>query len=106
MHIHRPAYAGPGNRVPAVVFVPGGTGFGSSFDATGLPDDIASDGFAFLHFDPDGRGQRGAYPENYDGYVPPGRDARLPAVSRIGITWIRAGWASTRVCTVSRWGRA
>ena len=68
-HIHRPAYAGPGNRVPGVVFVPGGTGFGSAFDATGLPDDIASDGFAFLHFDPDGRGQSGAYPENYDGYV-------------------------------------
>jgi hypothetical protein len=69
VHIHRPAYAGPGNRVPGVVFVPGGTGYGSSFDATALPDDIASDGFAFLHFDPDGRGQSGAYPENYDGYV-------------------------------------
>ncbi len=69
MHIHRPAYAGPGYRVPGVVFVPGGTGFGSAFDTTGLPDDIASDGFAFLHFDPDGRGQSGAYPENYGGYV-------------------------------------
>ena len=69
VHIHRPANAGPANRVPGVVFVPGGTGFGSSFDATALPDDIASDGFAFLHFDPDGRGRSGAYPENYDGYV-------------------------------------
>jgi hypothetical protein len=69
VHIHRPAYAGSGNRVPGVVFVPGGTGFGSSYDTNGLPDDIASDGFAFLHFDPDGRGQSSAYPENYDGYV-------------------------------------
>jgi hypothetical protein len=69
VHIHRPAYAGPGNRVPGVVFVPGGIGFGSSQDTTGLADDIASDGFAFLHFDPDGRGLSGTYPENYDGYV-------------------------------------
>jgi hypothetical protein len=69
VHIHRPAYAGPSNRVPGVVFVPGGTGFGSAFDTTGLPDEIASDGFAFLHFDPDGRGQSGAYPEDYDGHV-------------------------------------
>ncbi len=71
VHIHRPAYAGPGNRVPGVVFAPGGTGFGSAFDADsfGMPDNIASDGFAFMHFDPDGRGKSGAYPENYDGYV-------------------------------------
>jgi len=69
VHIHRPAYAGPGNRVPGVVFVPGGTGYGSSHDATALPDNIASDGFAFLHFDPDGRGRSGAYPEDYGGYV-------------------------------------
>jgi hypothetical protein len=69
VHIHRPAYAGPGSRVPGVVFVPGGIGFGSEFDTTGLPDYVASDGFAFLHFDPDGRGRSGAYPENYDGYV-------------------------------------
>jgi hypothetical protein len=69
VHVHRPAYAGPANRVPGVVFVPGGTEFGSEFDTTGLPDEIASDGFAFLHFDPDGRGRSGAYPENYDGHV-------------------------------------
>jgi len=69
VHVHRPAYAGPNNRVPGLVFVPGGTGFGSAFDATGLPDFVAADGFAFLHFDPDGRGRSGAYPENYDGYV-------------------------------------
>jgi hypothetical protein len=68
-HIHRPAYAGPENRVPGVVFVPGGVGFGSSYDLAGTPDNIASDGFAFLHFDPDGRGRSSAYPENYDGHV-------------------------------------
>ncbi|HTW90332.1 MAG TPA: hypothetical protein VMH22_01305 [bacterium] len=69
VHIHRPAYAEAGNPVPGVVFVPGRTGFGSSLDSTTVPDDIASDGFAFLHFDPDGRGRSGAYPENYDGFV-------------------------------------
>jgi hypothetical protein len=69
VHIHRPAYAGPANRVPGVVIVPGGTGFGSEFDTTGLPGEIASDGFALLHFDPDGRGRSGAYPEDYDGLV-------------------------------------
>jgi len=69
VHIHRPANAGPGNRVPGVVFVPGETGFGSQLDSFTTPNDIASDGFAFLHFDPDGRGLSGAYPENYGGYV-------------------------------------
>jgi len=69
VHIHRPANAGPGNRVPGVVFVPGETGFGSQLDSFTTPNDIASDGFAFLHFDPDGRGRSSAYPENYDGYV-------------------------------------
>jgi hypothetical protein len=69
VHIHRPANAGPANPVPGVVFVPGGTGFGSAFDSTGLPNDIASDGFAFLHFDPDGRGRSGAFPEDWDGHV-------------------------------------
>jgi len=69
VHIHRPVNAGPGNRVPGVVFVPGGNGYGSQLDSTTTPDDIASDGFAFLHFDPDGRGRSSAYPENYDGHV-------------------------------------
>jgi hypothetical protein len=69
VHIHRPAYAGPTDRVPGVIFAPGGNGFGSQLDSAGLPDNIASDGFAFLHFDPDGRGQSGSYPENYGGYV-------------------------------------
>jgi len=69
VHVHRPAYADSSLRVPGVVFVPGGTGFGSSYDTTGLPDAIASDGFTFLHFDPDGRGLSDSCPENYDGYL-------------------------------------
>jgi hypothetical protein len=69
VHIHRPANAGPDNRVPGVVFVPGGTGYGSQLDSDSTPGDIASDGFAFLHFDPDGRGRSSAYREDYDGYV-------------------------------------
>ncbi len=69
VQVHRPANAGPGNRVPGAVFVPGGTGFGSSLDTTCLPEVIASDGFAFLHFDPDGRGRSSACPEDYNGYV-------------------------------------
>jgi len=67
--IHRPAYAGSDNRVPGVILVPGGTGYGSSYDTTSLPDDLASDGFAFMHFDPSGRGKSTSYPENYDGYI-------------------------------------
>jgi hypothetical protein len=69
VHVHRPAYAGPDNRVPGVVFVPSGTGYGSQLDSTTMPNDIASDGFAFMHFDPDGRGRSTAYPEDYDGHV-------------------------------------
>jgi hypothetical protein len=68
-HIHRPEYSGPLCRVPGVVLVPGGNGFGSAYDVTGLADDIASDGFAVLHFDPDGRGLSGHWPEDYDGFV-------------------------------------
>ena len=67
--IHRPANAGPGHLVPGVIFVPGGKGFGSLLDSTTTPDDIASEGFAFMHFDPDGRGKSNAYPEDYDGHV-------------------------------------
>jgi hypothetical protein len=69
VNIHRPANAGPSNRVPGVILVPSKDGSGSTYDQSTTPDDIASDGFAFLHFDPDGRGRSGAYPENYDGYV-------------------------------------
>jgi hypothetical protein len=71
VHIHRPAYAEPSHRVPGVIFVPGGVACGSWLDliSPSMPDDIASEGFAFLHFDPDGRGLSNPCPENYDGYV-------------------------------------
>jgi hypothetical protein len=67
VHIHRPAGAGPANKVPAVVLVPDLSSAGTTFDADTLADDIASDGFAVLHFDADGRGRSGGA-EDYDGY--------------------------------------
>jgi len=69
VHIHRPEYAGPGRPVPGVVLVPGGNGAGRQYDSTGLADNIATDGFAVLHFDPDGRGLSGTFPEDYCGHV-------------------------------------
>jgi hypothetical protein len=68
VHIHRPATAGPANLVPAVVLVPDLSSPGTVFDDTTLADHIASDGFAVLHFDADGRG-RSSGTEDYNGYV-------------------------------------
>lgn len=64
-HIHRPVADG---KYPGVVMVPGGLNPGSSFD-TGTEvtaDDVASLGFAVLHYDPSGRG-RTAGEEDYWG---------------------------------------
>jgi hypothetical protein len=69
VHIHRPAYARPEFPVPGVVLVPGGNGVGTSYDDNALADNLANDGFAVLHFDPDGRGLSGSYPENYAGFI-------------------------------------
>ncbi len=69
VHIHRPECASATNRVPGVVLVPGGNGWGCQYDTSGLADNIADDGFAVLHFDPDGRGLSDSFPENYCGYV-------------------------------------
>jgi hypothetical protein len=68
VHIHRPTSAGPSAQVPAVVLVPDLSNAGTVFDADTLADDIASDGFAVLHFDADGRGRSGGI-EDYDGYT-------------------------------------
>jgi hypothetical protein len=68
VHIHRPATAGPANLVPAVVLVPDLSSPGTIFDDTTLADHIASDGFAVLHFDAEGRG-RSSGTEDYNGYV-------------------------------------
>jgi hypothetical protein len=69
VHVHRPAYAAAGNRLPAVILVPGLTDPGTVFDEDGFADDIANDGFVVMHFDPEGRGKTGTFPENYCGYV-------------------------------------
>jgi hypothetical protein len=66
VHIHRPAEAGPAAQVPGVVLVPDLSSAGTTFE--GFADSIASDGFAVLHFDADGRGRSGGA-EDYDGYV-------------------------------------
>jgi len=68
VHIHRPASAGPGNTVPAVVLIPKESYAGTVMDQNGLANQIASDGFAVLHFDAEGRGQSSGT-EDYNGYV-------------------------------------
>jgi hypothetical protein len=65
VHIHRPAGAGPAAQVPGVVLVPDLSSAGTTFDS--LADFIATEGFAVLHFDADGRGRSGGT-EDYDGY--------------------------------------
>jgi hypothetical protein len=55
--------------VPAVILVPDGLCAGSVCDTNGLADLIAADGFAALHFDPEGRGSSDTFPEDYNGAV-------------------------------------
>ncbi len=57
-HVHTPALPG---IYPGVVFVPGGSCAGTVYDkGSGLmADDVASLGFAVLHYDPSGRGKTG-----------------------------------------------
>ncbi|UCG43297.1 MAG: PQQ-binding-like beta-propeller repeat protein [candidate division WOR-3 bacterium] len=69
VHVHRPAYASPDNPLPAVILVPGLTNPGTVFDQNRFADNIASDGFVVMHFDPEGRGRTGAFPEDYGGHV-------------------------------------
>ena len=68
-HIHRPAWASDANPVPGVILVPDSNRAGAMFDVSGLADNLARDGFAVLHFDPDGRGRSTPFPENYGGYT-------------------------------------
>jgi len=67
VHIHRPASAGPDNKVPAVVLIPRESNAGTQMDQNGLADRVASDGFAALHFDAEGRGLSSGT-EDYNGY--------------------------------------
>ena len=69
VHIHRPVNAGPSSPVPAVVLVPDESSAGTVFDDNGLAASIASDGFAVLHFDADGRGRSRHGSEDYDGTI-------------------------------------
>jgi alpha/beta superfamily hydrolase len=68
VHIHRPATSGPDHRIPAVILVPDEARAGTTFDESQLTDHIASDGFAVLHFDAEGRGRSNGT-EDYNGYV-------------------------------------
>jgi hypothetical protein len=66
VHIHRAAASSPARRVPAVVLVPDELFAGTSFDLGQFADHLASDGFAVLHFDAEGRG-RSPGVEDYNG---------------------------------------
>ncbi len=66
VHIHRPTSAGPSNPVPAVVVIPDQSSAGTVLDS--FANSWATDGFAVLHFDADGRG-RSSGTEDYNGYV-------------------------------------
>jgi hypothetical protein len=68
VHIHRPADSGPNRKVPAVILVPDEARPGTTFDTVQFANHIASDGFAVLHFDADGRGRSSGL-EDYNGYV-------------------------------------
>jgi hypothetical protein len=68
-HIHYPTWASAADPVPGVILVPDNNRAGTTFDVSGLADNFARDGFAVLHFDPDGRGQSTPFPENYGGYI-------------------------------------
>ena len=54
--------------VPGVVLIPRENGAGTAFDQNGLADQVATDGFAALHFDAEGRGQSGGT-ESYNGHL-------------------------------------
>jgi hypothetical protein len=69
VHIHRPSDAGPAHPLPAVVLIPRESYAGTVMDQNGLADAVASDGFAVLHLDADGRGNSRNGTENYNGYV-------------------------------------
>ncbi len=61
-----PADAGADKKYPALVFIPGGLGFGSGLARGRLPQVLAGAGFVVGFFDPDGRGKSQGQ-ENYNG---------------------------------------
>lgn len=66
--VFTPPGADAEKRSPAVVFVPGGVGFGSGMARTPLPRRLAQAGFVVGLFDPDGRG-RSEGREDFNGKV-------------------------------------
>lgn len=66
--VSHPSDASPNRKYPAVVFVPGGLGFGSQIAHGPQVAEIASAGFVIGCFDPDGRG-RSEGRENWNGKV-------------------------------------
>jgi hypothetical protein len=83
VHVHRPATASETNRLPGVVLVPDSLRPGTTFDAGGLADLIAADGFVVLHFDADGRGRSPGPAEDYCGSIQQdGLHACLSALAR------------------------
>jgi hypothetical protein len=66
--VFHPDDAGERKKYPAVVFVPGGVGFGSSAARSPMPDEYTRAGFVLGLFDPDGRGRSRGW-ENWNGKV-------------------------------------
>jgi hypothetical protein len=66
--VFHPDDAGAQKKYPAVVFVPGGMGFGSQMARTPMPAEYARAGFVFGLLDPDGRGRSRGW-ENWNGKV-------------------------------------
>ncbi|MCX7826758.1 MAG: hypothetical protein N2689_14555, partial [Verrucomicrobiae bacterium] len=64
--VFRPNDATSVRKCPAVVFVPGGFGFGSSMARTAMAEEYARAGFILGLFDPDGRGRSRGW-ENWNG---------------------------------------
>lgn len=66
--VFHPNDASEQKKYPAVVFVPGGMGFGSQMARTPAPDEYARAGYVLGLFDPDGRGRSRGW-ENWNGKV-------------------------------------
>ncbi len=67
VQVHRPKDASAERKVPAVVLVPGGLGFGSQQQPR-LAEEVTSKGIALVLFDPDGRGKSGGK-EDFNGKI-------------------------------------
>jgi hypothetical protein len=67
-HIHEPEDAGPGQRYPGFILVPGGNAWGSQLDGQNIYETLAREGFVVMHFDPDGRGGSDGV-EDYSGFI-------------------------------------